>query len=62
MNKNIFFIILKMSIFMLIIMYLYVLSKFDFDINKVEFISLFKWLPSIFVALWIGYYLGKMNK
>ena len=62
MNKIDLFNIFKMTIFALVMTYLYVLSKFNFNFSKVNVLKLFVFFPIVFIALLFCFYLGRILK
>ena len=62
MNKNDFFIVLKMTGFVLLMAYIFVLSKFDFDVGRVNVSEVLKLFPVVFVSLLFCFYFGKIMK
>ena len=62
MSKGELFTVLKVSLFSLIISYLYVLSKFNFDIRMVNIITFIEWFPMIFIFFLFLLFLGKRIK
>lgn len=62
MNKIELFNIFKMTIFALVMTYLYVLSKFNFNFSKVNVLKLLGFFPIVFIALLFCFYLGRILK
>ena len=62
MNKTDLFKIFKMTMFLLAMMYLYVLSKFNFNFSKVNMFKVFDFFPIVFIFLLFYFYLGQMMK
>ncbi|OOF46839.1 hypothetical protein BKK51_01105 [Rodentibacter trehalosifermentans] len=59
MNKNDVFKILKATIFSLIILYLYILSKFNFNFDRVNIVPILKFSPILFLLLGLCFILGR---
>lgn len=62
MNKIDLFNIFKMLIFTLVMTYLYVLSKFNFNFSKVNILKVLDFFPIVFIALLFCFYLGRILK
>jgi len=60
MNKNDFFTVLKMTGLILLMAYIFVLSKFDFDVGRVNLFEVLKLFPVVFISLSFCFYLGKI--
>ena len=62
MNKNDFFTVLKMTGLILLMAYIFVLSKFDFDVGRVNLFEVLKLFLVVFISLSFCFYLGKIIK
>lgn len=62
MNKTDLFKIFKMTIFALVMTYLYVLSKFNFNFSKVNVLKVLDFFPIVFISLLFCFYLGQIMK
>lgn len=62
MNKTDIFKIFKMTIFALVMTYLYILSKFNFNFSKVNIFKLLVFFHIVFISLLFCFYLGRMLK
>lgn len=62
MNKTDLFKIFKMTMFLLAMTSLYVLSKFNFNFDKVNMFKVLDFFPIVFIFLLFCFYLGQMMK
>ncbi|OOF47996.1 hypothetical protein BKK54_11245 [Rodentibacter genomosp. 1] len=62
MNKNEFCLILKLSLVVMGGGLLYSLSKFNFDLSKINIFKVLDLFPFIFFAIMFCFYLNKMMK
>ena len=62
MNKTDLFKIFKMTMFLLAMTSLYVLSKFNFNFDKVNMFKVLDFFPIVFIFLLFFFYLGRIMK
>lgn len=62
MNKTDIFKIFKMTMFLLAMTSLYVLSKFNFNFDKVNMFKVLDFFPIVFIFLLFCFYLGRIMK
>lgn len=62
MNKTDLFKIFKMTMFLLAMTFLYVLSKFNFNFDKVNMFKVLDFFPIVFIFLLFCFYLGRIMK
>ena len=62
MNKTDLFKIFKMTMFLLAMTYLFVLSKFNFNFDKVNMFKVLDFFPIVFIFLLFCFYLGRIMK
>ena len=62
MNKTEIFKIFKMTMFLLAMTSLYVLSKFNFNFDKVNMFKVLDFFPIVFIFLLFCFYLGRIMK
>ncbi|OOF44213.1 hypothetical protein BKK51_09390 [Rodentibacter trehalosifermentans] len=53
MNKSDFFKILKLTLLSLIVLYLSMLSRFNFKFDTVSIVPILKFSPVFFLAFWV---------
>lgn len=58
MRKNDFFKILKLTLLALVFLYLYALSKFNFNFYKIDFISMVKFFPVLFILFLLCFFIN----
>lgn len=62
MNKNDFFLIFKISLFVMGMSILFSLSKFNFDLTKLDLFKVLDLFPLIFFVITFCFYLNKIMK
>ena len=62
MNKTDLFKIFKMTMFLLAMTSLYVLSKINFNFDKVNMFKVLNFFPIVFISLLFCFYLGRTLK
>ena len=62
MNKTDLFKIFKMTMFLLAMTSLYVLSKINFNFDKVNMFKVLNFFPIVFIFLLFCFYLGRIMK